>query len=330
MQFLQTRYKKIMTFLYTKFLITTGIYLSTLIVLTLWVNFSAQAFEPMNIPPLADFVVDHAGVLSSGDLQLLNQQWQNIQLQTTAQIATVLIPTQWDYQLLDIGLKLFRETALGQKDKDNGVLLVINTEQKKMRIIVGYGLEWAVPDIAARDLIETTIRPLVNSGLYLQAIQSYYNWVVALIKDDGTSRVENNQESIEQLGMIDLIAWWVWFLLFVTMVWYVNKKNKIYEGIYRYLHNKGSVQKESTLYVGLFLLWGVSLFVLTKLLFVWWTLWSLWGMYLGNIIGWILYGKKSRWWGGFSLWWWGFGWGWGFSWWFSWWWGSSGWWWAGD
>ncbi len=317
----QFSYKKIILILWTLLVFCTS-------------GFSTQAFEPMNIPPLADFVVDHAGVLSSGDLQLLNQQWQQIQQDTSAQLAAILIPTQWDYQLVDIGLKVFRETGLGQKDKDNGVLLVINTEQKKIRIVVGYGLEWALPDIAARDIIETQIRPFVNSWLYTQAIQNYYTSVLARIKDEGTSRVDQKIADVNQISILDVIMGWVWFVLFFTAIWYANKKNTLYNLAYKKLHTYGYAKNKISIYGWLLWLRVVSLLVLF-LISLWWVLGTFWWMFLWNWLGLTMNGR--RWWP--FNWWWGWGsggidfwwmwWGWGF-WWFSWWWGSSGWGWAGD
>lgn len=316
----QFSYKKIVYILWTLLVFCTS-------------GFSTQAFEPMNIPPLADFVVDHAGVLSSGDLQLLNQQWQQIQQQTSAQIATLLIPTQWDYQLVDIGLKIFRETWLGQKDKDNGVLLVINTEQKKIRIVVGYGLEWAVPDIAARDIIETHIRPLVNAWQYTQAIQSYYTNVLARIKDEGTSKVEWNQESNTSTTAI-LLVWIIRFMIFFIVLQYWNKKGFLYQR----LKNKTLIKSFWSLYILVFGCWFISLLIVIKITpllgfstFFWWWLWQFLSSYLygsrntSRSWGWGSWGMDFgwMWWGGFSWWGWGF-------WWFSWWGGSSGWGGAGD
>ncbi len=324
----QFPYKKIISILWTLLVFCTS-------------GFSAKAFEPMNIPPLADFVVDHAGVLSSGDLQLLNQQWQQIQQQTSAQIAAVLIPTQWDYQLVDIGLKIFRETGLGQKDKDNGVLLIINAEQKKIRIVVGYGLEWAIPDITARDIIETHIRPLVNSWQYTQAIQSYYTNVLARIQDEGTSRVDQNQTNTNQIVLFDLIMAWMWFILFFTAIWYVNKKNTLYNFAYKKLYKYGYVKNKISIYGWLFWLRIISFFVLFLIPLGWgWILGTFRWMFLWNRFGltmnWRRWGPFDWWWGWGSggidfggMWWGGFSWWWGF-WWFSWWWGSSGWGWAGD
>ncbi len=298
------------------------------------VGISAHAFSPMEIPPLADFVVDYAWVLSSGDLQSLNQQWQNIQLQTSAQIAAILIPTQEDYQLVDIWLKVFRETALGQKNKNNGVLLVINTEQNKIRIVVGYGLEWAIPDILARDIIETDIRSLVESWNYTQAIQNYYTRVQSAIESDGTSSAITKSNQWDEFTLPDIIAWAFWALLFFVLIFYIKDKNSFYNWLYIPLHKRGYVKSKNQLYV---LLLVISILIIIAFLITAtvWATWSVIGALLGNWFWFTASSPRSgRWWyRGWWLWGGGFGWGFsggwgGFS--FWWWWGSSGWGWAGD
>lgn len=60
-------------------------------------------------------------------------------------------------------MKVFRDNNIGQKDKNNGLLLLIATDEKKIRIIVGYGLEGSMPDGLASNIIKDNIRPRVNS-----------------------------------------------------------------------------------------------------------------------------------------------------------------------
>ena len=75
--------------------------------------------------------------------------------------------------MYDIGIRLFRESGIGQKEKSNGMLLLIATDEKKLRIMVGYGLEGTFPDIWARTLIESQLRPAVNNGEREKALRLY-------------------------------------------------------------------------------------------------------------------------------------------------------------
>ena len=118
--------------------------------------------NPITLPPLTNLVTDYSAVLDSTVLSWLNNEAFAIQQQTSAEIASVLFPNRNWNELFDIGMRLFRESGVWSAEKNNGLLLLIATEEKKLRIIVGYWLEWLFPDIWIRDLIETKIRPLVN------------------------------------------------------------------------------------------------------------------------------------------------------------------------
>jgi len=96
-------------------------------------NISAQSSTSYN---LTNFVTDTANVLSSDQLIELNSVASGIQAQTTHEIAALLIPNRNGRELYDITLETFRNNGIGTKEYDNGVLLVIATEEKKLRIMV--------------------------------------------------------------------------------------------------------------------------------------------------------------------------------------------------
>ncbi|MDP2670049.1 MAG: TPM domain-containing protein [bacterium] len=116
----------------------------------------------MTLPPLTQLVTDYSNVFDTNTLSGLNEKALTLEKQTSAQVAAVLFPHRQGNELFDIGMRLFRESGIGQEGKNNGILLLIATDEKKLRIIVGYGLEGTVPDIAASNLIENTLRPLVD------------------------------------------------------------------------------------------------------------------------------------------------------------------------
>jgi len=139
---------------------------------------------PLSLPPLTELVTDVSNVLNTETLSWLNTEALAIEQQTSAQIATILFPHRNGNELFDIGMRLFRESGIWQQGKNNWLLLLISTEEKKLRIIVWYGLEWAFPDIWVRNLIESTLRPAVDIGQRAQAIQAYHQKVLEqLVKE---------------------------------------------------------------------------------------------------------------------------------------------------
>ena len=184
--------------------------LSSIVIVCCMLQFSyaQNTTDPLTLPPLTALITDYSTVLEPSTLSGLNEQAFTIQQETTAQIATVLFPNRNGNELFDIGMRLFRESGIGQEDKNNGILLVIATEEKKLRIIVGYGLEGTIPDILARDLIESQLRPLINEGKRAEAISTYQSFVAQKIRDEGIHSAEemNNYP----LSIRDLLFFFVW------------------------------------------------------------------------------------------------------------------------
>lgn len=129
----------------------------------------------MNMPKFDQYVEDFSSVLSLTDIATLRSRAEAHNNNTTEQAVTVLFPNRNGYELADIGLKAFRENGIGQKSTNNGILLLIATQEKKIRIVTGYGMESKVPDTLAKQWIENDIRPKVNKGDYAGAVWAFYD-----------------------------------------------------------------------------------------------------------------------------------------------------------
>lgn len=176
-----------------------------------WCTWSASTDfpDPLTLPPLTALITDYSSVLDSATLSWLQQQAQDLQTETTAQIATVLFPHRNGHELFDIGMRLFRESGIGQKTANNGMLLLLATDEKKLRIIVGYGLEGTFPDIRVRDLIESTLRPEVNAG-NRSAVISLYHEKIGERLEKSASWALSPQEALD-LTIRDIVLFGVWF-----------------------------------------------------------------------------------------------------------------------
>ena len=117
----------------------------------------AQQIPPQNNPP--HLVNDFAGVLNDADENLLEQKLVKFNDSTSTQIAIVLIRSTGEYPVDDYAITLFRDWGIGQKNKDNGVLILAAMEDRRMTIITGYGVEGALPDAIRKRIIELTLKP---------------------------------------------------------------------------------------------------------------------------------------------------------------------------
>jgi uncharacterized protein len=113
-----------------------------------------------------------AGVLSPTEKQFLENKLVSVDDSSSNQIAVVILPTLDGYPIEEYATKLFRTWGIGNKKTNNGVLLLIAINDRKVRIEVGYGLEGAIPDITANNIINNDIKPAFKQGAYFEGINT--------------------------------------------------------------------------------------------------------------------------------------------------------------
>jgi uncharacterized protein len=121
-------------------------------------------------PNPATLVTDVAGVLTPEQKQALEKKLVAIDDSSSNQIAVVIIPTLDGYPKEEYATKLFRDWGIGNKKTNNGVLLLVAINDRQIRIEVGYGLEGAIPDITALNIIDNDIKPAFKAGNYYEGI----------------------------------------------------------------------------------------------------------------------------------------------------------------
>jgi len=124
----------------------------------------AQKSIPMPNPP--SLVVDNAHLLNEYDRKQLEKKLVDLDQNTSNQIAIVTVPSLNGEALEDVSLATLRDWGIGGKKHNNGILILIALEEKKIRIEVGYGLEGAVTDVASKDIIENDLKPAFKMHNY--------------------------------------------------------------------------------------------------------------------------------------------------------------------
>jgi len=121
-------------------------------------------------------VNDMANVLSPEQKNILEERLVALDDSSSNQIAIVTVTSLNGYDVADYANRLFRAWGIGNKKNNNGVLILVAIQDRKIRIEVGYGLEGAIPDVTAKDIIENDIAPGFKAGDYYrgfsEAIQS--------------------------------------------------------------------------------------------------------------------------------------------------------------
>jgi len=127
---------------------------------------SGAIAAPNEIPaPVGDiYVQDFANVLSEEEKTQLRTIGRAVDDETTSQIAVLTIDSIGESSIEEYSVEAYRKFGLGTKENDNGVLLVIAMQEKKIRIEVGYGLEGVLPDGKAGRIIDEYAIPYLKNG----------------------------------------------------------------------------------------------------------------------------------------------------------------------
>jgi uncharacterized protein len=121
------------------------------------------------------YVNDFAQVLDPVTKLRLERDLGNFHASTTNEIAIAIVPSMNGDYIENYAARLFKDWGIGTRDRDNGVLIVLAIQERKIRIEVGYGLEGALPDSVAQGIINTTMTPSLRDGNYDAAVLNGVN-----------------------------------------------------------------------------------------------------------------------------------------------------------
>lgn len=136
----------------------------------------AQNIPPRPNPPT--LVNDFAGVLLKNEDDALEQKVRAYYDSTSTQIAVVTLKSIGDYDISQVSLKILRDWGIGTKGKNNGILILVSVEDRKLRIETGYGMEGVVPDAIANDIINNIIKPDFREGHYYEGLDGAVDAVI--------------------------------------------------------------------------------------------------------------------------------------------------------
>jgi uncharacterized protein len=145
-------------------------HLAGLVFLLLTLIFSlASALE---VPPLRGRINDYAGLIPAGKAQELEARLARFEQETGHQIAVLTIPSLKGDSLEEFSIRVAESWKIGRKGFDNGAILVIVPQERKLRIEVGYGLEGVLPDAIASRIVREVIVPDFRADNYVGGIEA--------------------------------------------------------------------------------------------------------------------------------------------------------------
>lgn len=179
------------------------------------------AFAEPKFPELTGRIVDEAGLIFYEDRKALEAQLEALEAKSTDQLVVVTVKSLQGYEIEEFALQLGRKWGIGQKGKDNGVLLVVAPNERKVRIEVGRRLEPILPDGLTGTIIRSTILPAFRRGDFSGGIKAGVKDIQDVLLGDG-EEVKNRAKGggrpppgPDYTGLIIFLIWLAIVLLIV-------------------------------------------------------------------------------------------------------------------
>ena len=176
--------------------------------LMLTINYNLIAKELLPKPNSA--VVDRINLLSKQEQDLIRGKLKTFNDTSSSAIVLVIDDSTEDDDIFDYSYKLAKSWGIGDESKDNGVLLYIAFNDRKVFIQVGSGMEGAIPDAMAKRIVENIIVPSFRQGNYLGGIDKATNALIQLASGEYTA---DNTDSLD--GKVVLL---IVFLVFIMLI----------------------------------------------------------------------------------------------------------------
>ena len=148
-----------------------------------WAPASAQDVLP--VPPLSGRIVDQTGTLNEAQRAALDSKLAAFEAQAGPQIVLLLVPATAPEDIAAYAQRVADSWKIGRREVGDGVLVVVAKNERKVRIEVAKALEGAIPDLAARQIIDNAIRPAFRADDYAGGLNRAVDQIIARINGEG-------------------------------------------------------------------------------------------------------------------------------------------------
>jgi uncharacterized protein len=200
------------------------LYCAPLMLLALYLS-SIAVWAAPNFPSLTDRVIDQANILSTATKSELKILLAKHESETSNQIVVVTLKSLEGYEIADYGYQLGRYWGIGQKDKDNGVLLIIAPNERKMRIEVGYGLEGTLTDALSRYIISQDIAPFFKQDDYDAGVLNGTKAIIQTLNQEPSDYIPEPKQKRQTLGSSIFTLIPLFFTLIILGELFATRKN---------------------------------------------------------------------------------------------------------
>ena len=136
------------------------------------------------LPTLNEPVVDQANLLSAAEKQAISRKILQLHESGKAQVGIIIVPTTGQEDIFGFAMRAAEQWQLGSAKQDNGLLMAVAVNDRRMQILSGYGLEGVLPDIVLSRIIRNQITPYFKQNQYAQGIQSGLDEIEKILNMD--------------------------------------------------------------------------------------------------------------------------------------------------
>jgi uncharacterized protein len=136
------------------------------------------------VPPLSARVIDLTGTLSGGAVNHIESELAGLEAKKGSQIAVLIVPTTQPEEIEQYGIRVADQWKLGRKGVDDGAILIVAKDDRRVRIEVGYGLEGALPDATANRILDETIKPHFKLGDYDGGVEAGVEQMISVVNGE--------------------------------------------------------------------------------------------------------------------------------------------------
>src|SRR5450755_195988 len=174
-----------------------------------------------NIPAAPNpprLVNDFAHVLTADQTEELESKLVAYDDSTSIQIAVVTVPTTGDYVIEDYALKILRDWKVGNKKTNNGMVILAAIQDHKVFIATGYGMEGAVPDITAKEIVEDEIIPNFKEQNYYHGFDLGADAIIKASRGEYTAPTGYNQHKGHGGGGGNILGVIIFFVIIFVLI----------------------------------------------------------------------------------------------------------------
>ncbi len=175
---------------------------------------TAFAFAAPNYPALTGRVVDQAAILTADQRTILENKLATYEQTSGHQVAVAIVTSLEGNDINLYGVELGRRWALGQKGKNDGVIIVVAPNEHKVSIQVGYGLEGDLTDATSSIIISHTMVPKFKAGDYIGGLWNGVDDIIKVVGGQGADVLAAAQnQSAPQAGIADALPFVIFFII---------------------------------------------------------------------------------------------------------------------